>query len=109
MQSIAPCTKRHGGAHGTHNTSDCRKYEKDGKIKKSFGKGQNGSTASNKKTASMFTQLLVKIAKLEKANEKLKKSSRSASVIMTVTVMTPTPLEGVGPVAHGGTTVENLN
>jgi hypothetical protein len=68
--------KKHGGAHATHNTSDCRKYEKDGKLKKSFGKGQRGSTASNKKTASKFGQLLVKIAKLKKANEKLKKSLR---------------------------------
>ena len=31
--------------------------------------------ASDKKTASTFAQLLAKIAKLEKANEKLKKSS----------------------------------
>jgi hypothetical protein len=66
--------KKHGGAHTTHNMSDCRKYEKDGKIKKGFGKGQHGSTASNKKTPSAFTQLLAKVVKLEKANEKLKTS-----------------------------------
>ena len=73
--------QEHGGVHVTHNTLDCCKYDKDGKLKKSFGKGQHGSTASdkNKKTASAFAQLLAKIAKiakLEKANEKLKKSSR---------------------------------
>jgi hypothetical protein len=67
------CT-RHGSMHVIHNALDCCKYEKDGKIKKGFGKGQHGSTASNKKTASAFAQLLAKIAKLEKANEKLKKS-----------------------------------
>jgi hypothetical protein len=54
---------------------DCHKYKKDGKLKKGFRKGQRGSTASNKKPASAFMQLLVKIVKLEKANEKLKKSS----------------------------------
>jgi hypothetical protein len=47
---------------------------KNGKIKKSFGKGQHGSTASDKKTASTFAQLSVKITKLKKVNEKIKKS-----------------------------------
>ena len=68
--------KKHGGAHATHNTSDCRKYDKDGKLKKSFGKGQRGSTASAKMTASACAQLSANVAKLEKANEKLKKSLR---------------------------------
>jgi hypothetical protein len=63
-------------AHATHNTSDCCKYDKDSEIKKRFGKSQRGSTASDKKTDSAFVQLSSKIAKLEKANEKLKKSSR---------------------------------
>jgi uncharacterized protein YukE len=68
--------KKHGGAHATHNTSDCRKYDKDGKLKKGFGKGQHGSTALDKKTASAFAQLSAKVEKLEKANKKLKKSSK---------------------------------
>ncbi len=37
--------KKHGGTHATHDTSDCRKYDKDRKLKKGFGKGQHGSTA----------------------------------------------------------------
>jgi hypothetical protein len=57
----------------------------------------------------MFMHLLVKIAKLEKADEKLTKSLKSASVVMTATWMTPNPVEGAGPVAHGGTTVGKLN
>ena len=67
--------KKQGGAHATHNTSDCCKYKKDGTLKKGFGKGQRGSTTPNKKTASAFAQLSAKIVKLEKVNEKLKKSS----------------------------------
>ncbi len=58
--------------------SDCRKYEKDGKPKKGFGKGQYGSTALDQKTASAFAQLsakVAKVAKIEKANKKLQKSS----------------------------------
>ena len=68
--------KKHGGAHATHNTSDCRKYDKDGKHKKGFGKGQHGSTALDKKTASAFAQSSAKVEKLEKANKKLKMSSK---------------------------------
>ena len=68
--------KKHGGAHATHNMSDCCKYDKDGKLKKGFGKGQHGSTALDKKTASAFAQLSAKVEKLEKANKKLKKSSK---------------------------------
>ena len=44
-------------------------------LRKVSEKGQHGSTVSNKKTSSEFVQLLAKIAKLEKDNEKLKKSS----------------------------------
>ena len=69
-------SKKHGGAHETHNSLDCHKYDKDGKIKKRFRESQCDSTASDKKTASALAQLLAKVAKLEKANEKLKKSSR---------------------------------
>ncbi len=59
-----------------HNTSDNRKYDKDGKLKKGFGKGQYGSTALDKKTASAFAQLSAKVTRLKKANKKLKKSSK---------------------------------
>eukprot|EP00804_Cyclotella_cryptica_P004949 CCRYP_014090-RA/>CCRYP_014090-RA protein AED:0.38 eAED:0.38 QI:0/-1/0/1/-1/1/1/0/106 len=68
--------KKHGGTHAMHNTSDCHKYEKDGKPKKGFRKGQYGSTALDKKTASAFVKLSAKVEKLEKANKMLKKSSK---------------------------------
>jgi hypothetical protein len=67
--------KKCGVGHATHNMLDCRKYNKDGKLKKSFRKGQRGSMASNKKTVCACVQLSAKITKLEKANENLKKSS----------------------------------
>ena len=56
--------------------SDCCKYDKDGKLKKGFGKGQHGSTALDKKSSSAFAQLSVKVERLEKANKNLKKSSK---------------------------------
>ena len=57
-------------------TSDCCKYDKDRKLKKGFCKGQHGSTALDKKTASAFAQLSAKVERLEKVNRKLKKSKR---------------------------------
>ncbi len=92
-----------------HNISDCCKYDKDGKLKKGFGKGQRGSTALDKKTASAFAQLSAKVERLEKANEKLKKSSYKRKCNYAVIAMTLTPLEGVGPVARGGINVTHLN
>ena len=68
--------KKHGGAHVTHNTSDCCKYDKDGKLKMGFGKGQHGSIAFDKNTANAFAQLSAKVERLERANKKLKKSSK---------------------------------
>ncbi len=59
-----------------NNMSDCYKYDKDGKLKKRFGKGQHGSTALDKKTASAFAQLSAKVERLERANKKLKKGSK---------------------------------
>jgi hypothetical protein len=38
-KSCVLCQK-HGGVHTTHNTSECRKYKKDGTLKKSFSKRQ---------------------------------------------------------------------
>jgi hypothetical protein len=64
----ALCMK-HGGAYAMHNTSDCCKYDKDGKLKKGFGNGQHGKTALDKKTASAFAQHSAKVEKLEKANK----------------------------------------
>jgi hypothetical protein len=39
-------------------------------------RGQRGSAALDKKTASAFAQLSAKVERLEKANKKLKKSSK---------------------------------
>jgi hypothetical protein len=64
--------KKHGGAHTTHNTRDCRRFEKDGKEKSSFHTTKKGGYESNPVNQN-FTQLTNKIEKLEKA---LKKSGK---------------------------------
>ncbi len=64
--------KKHGGAHNTHKTRDCHRFEKDGKDKSSFRAAKKGRHKSNPINHN-FTQLTKKIEKLEKA---LKKSGK---------------------------------
>ncbi len=64
--------KKHGGAHTTHNTCDCHRFEKDGKEKSSFCTTKKGGYKSNPINQN-FAQLTNKIKKLEKA---LKKSGK---------------------------------
>ncbi len=64
--------KKHGGAHTTHSTNECRKYEKDGTEKSSYRSAKKGSKKGYT-TKQNFAQLTKKIEKLEKA---LKKSAK---------------------------------
>jgi hypothetical protein len=64
--------KKHGGGHTTHNTSECRRFEKDGKEKSSFRAAKKGRYNWNPVNQN-FTQLTDKIKNLEKA---LKKSGK---------------------------------
>ena len=64
--------KSHGGAHTTHNTLECRKYEKDGTLKG----GATKSSAHGKHHKNNFAQLLERCEKLER---KLSKASKSVS------------------------------
>ena len=65
----------------THNTGECRKYEKDGTLQKSFSTkasaGKKG-TGGGKKQAygNSFAQVMERFSKLEKAVKKTQKSSR---------------------------------
>ncbi len=58
--------------HTTHNTSDCCRFEKDGKEKSSFCATKKGGYNRNPVNQN-FAQLTDKIEKLEKA---LKKSGK---------------------------------
>jgi hypothetical protein len=64
--------KKHGGAHTTHNTGECYKYEKDVTEKSSFCTSKKGGKRSYPSNQN-FAQLTEKIEKLEKA---LKKSGK---------------------------------
>jgi len=64
--------KKHGGAHATHSTNECRKYEKDGTEKSSYRSAKKGGKKGYPSKQN-FAQLSEKIEKLEKA---LKKSAK---------------------------------
>ncbi len=88
--------KKHGGAHTTHTTCECRNYEKDGTEKSSFRAAKKGGK-KNYPVNQNFAQLTNKIAKLENA---LKKSGKK--VRNTVTrIAIPTPNRKLGWVALG--------
>ncbi len=74
-KGCALCQK-HRGAHTTHNTGECRKYEKDGTLKKSFnGKAAVGAKYSGKGKkdhANSFAQIMECFSKLEKSSRKKK-------------------------------------
>jgi hypothetical protein len=61
--------KKHGGAHTTHSTSECHRFEKDGKEKSSFHAAKKGRYNRNP-VNQRFAQLINKIKKLEKALKK---------------------------------------
>ena len=70
MEKFCQLCKEHGGAHQTHNTSECRKYEKDGTpknggIKKPFLK--------NEKEKSNYAQIRDEMADIRKDLKKVLK------------------------------------
>ena len=54
-KSCALC-KKHGGAHKTHNTSDCKRYDHQGNLKKSFARKRDTPPGTNKSYAQLFVR-----------------------------------------------------
>ncbi len=77
-KSCVLCQK-HGGAHTTHNTGECRKYEKDGTLKKGFSRKaaieQKRNGYNKKENTNSFGQFTDHFSKLEKTVNKAQKSS----------------------------------
>ncbi len=68
-KSCALC-KKHGGAHKTHNTGDCKKYDHQGNLKKGFVGKKDTPPGANKS----YAQLFAKTEKLKASRKKLKKA-----------------------------------
>jgi hypothetical protein len=88
--------KKHGGAHITHTTRECHKYEKDRTEKSSFHAAKKGGK-KNYLVNQNFAQLTEKIEKLEKALKKSRKKARNA--VMRIAI--PTLNRELGWVALG--------
>ena len=92
--------QKHGGAHETHNTGECKKYNSDGTPKKGFAGKSAQQNSCNKNTSrdqsANYAQLSAKIAKLEKSNKKIKREKNMSAIAMT-----RTHLDVMGPVALG--------
>jgi hypothetical protein len=88
--------KKHGGVYTTHNTCECRGFEKDGKEKPDFCAAKKGGK-KNSPVNHNFVQLTKKIKKLKKA---LKKSARKVRNAITRIVI-PTLNKELGWVALG--------
>jgi hypothetical protein len=70
--SAKPCAlcKKHGGAHKTHNTGDCKKYDHQGNLKKGFAGKRDTPPGTNKS----YAQLFAETEKLKASHKKLKKA-----------------------------------
>ncbi len=66
--------KKYGGAHTTHATKDCRKYERDGTAKADFHTAKRAGIKPNPAKQS-FAQLSKKLDKLEKTLNSLSAKS----------------------------------
>ena len=88
--------KKHGGAHTTRSTNECRKYEKDGTEKSSYRSAKKGGK-KNYPMNQNFTQLTEKIKKLKKALKKSGKKARNAAMRIAI----PTLNRELGWVALG--------
>ena len=62
-------------APSTHNTNECRRYEKDGTVKNSSGKFSVQNKSYKKPEGNSFAQLTERFSKLEKAIKKGNKKS----------------------------------
>ena len=74
------CTlcQKYGGAPKTHNTNECTKYEKDGVLKADWTRKSSAKTAgkNRKPDGNAFSQVMDRLAKMEKA---IKKGAKSVS------------------------------
>jgi hypothetical protein len=106
-KSCALC-KKHGGTHKTHNTGDCKKYDHQGNLKKSFAGKKDTPPGTNKSYAQLFAETeklnasRKKLKKALKKNAKKNKKSKYADSSDSDSIATPTQNEGVGRVATGG-------
>ena len=96
-EKLCDLCKKHGGAHTTHNTGDCKKYGKGGTLKAGFQPRKGKSNRNGN-----FTQIVKDgLAKVTKAFKKESKKASQKEKNANTTVKTPTDLESLGQVVLG--------
>jgi hypothetical protein len=88
--------KKHGGVYTTHNTHECRRFEKDGKEKANFRTTKKDGKKGNPVNHN-FMQLAEKIKKLEKVLKSPARKVRNAVTRIAI----PTLNRELGWVALG--------
>jgi len=102
--------QKHGAAHNTHNTYECKKWDQNVSLKKTFkSKARSDSETPlgvNKSYAQLYAENKQLKANHKKSKQALKRPTqikRSISMRVTVTaVMTQTQAEVLGRVVSGG-------
>ncbi len=102
VKSCALCQK-YGDAHTTHSTGECRKYDKDGTLQKSFSAK---APLDRSATAAVRKNRKIPSRRLWNASRNLRKRSKRATKVPerrnvatnTATLVIPTPNRIVGTV-----------
>jgi hypothetical protein len=68
--------KKHGGAHTTHNTAECRRYKKDGTPTRGTVARQGKSSGNDQNSKKSYAQVVARMEKLEKSLKKVNRKSR---------------------------------
>ena len=68
--------KKHGGAHTTHNTSECRRYKKDGTPTRGTITRQGKGSGNNQNSKKSYAQVVARMEKLEKSLKKVNKKCK---------------------------------
>ena len=68
--------KKHGGAHTTHNTAECRRYKKDGTPTRGTSHRQGKSSGNDRNSKKSYAQVVARMEKLEKSLKKVNRKSK---------------------------------
>ncbi len=75
FEKFCELCKKHGGAHTTYATKDCRKYKNDRTVKANFCTTKKASKKPNP-AKKLFAQMSKKLDKLEKTLKKASQKSK---------------------------------
>ncbi len=77
-EKLCDLCKKHGGTYTTHNTRDCRRFEKNGTEKSDFRAAKKGGKKPNptKQSFAQLSEILDKLEKVLKKKDTMKRKRR---------------------------------